>query len=625
MYSGDRMVELTKLQRSRAFQIRFGGAKGVVYAGERSLLRHQGFQYKMLLRNSQLKFQAPECRKLDLRIASTTGDSHQSLFFPSALKAFEDSGADTTKIEDIYTKSYKNLRRTSTEGLDLLEQIFRIPAHGRKPNVKAKYSLLALAVRLNHIGISPEQYQNTFLAVYLAKIAERAYKRDLFKLPIPGSYCLLGLTDDYQILQPNEVFVHFQEKTIEGEVLVYRDPIIHIGDIQIAKAIGRGVLRRRLEKSGLGLDDIGSRMNALTIMDNVIFFSQKDRPPLPNRLSGGDLDGDRFEVLTKDCGFWTTNYSTSAPDSYTNDESGPLSQPGHDLKSFDISQLTGFIGHFIKNHCFEDLQDILMCLADQREGGMKHDDVKALAKWLSKAVDYAKSGEVVDLTKDVLQDPRFKVLEKPDFLCALNGKALYDPKAKYHESSSVLGKIYREHIHMKYTLPRRLDNLTLHERVFNRNNCLLSNSQISRKLRIKLDDDIGRIVLDEVAYYRQYCQEQQIENGAQTIQHLFPESSESEHLLYEVSEADLFLQDQPDDFPNNFVQNLVGRTLECLSRYSILTVTFDSSFTPRARLGRSYQMEDVQASYEYCLFQAWLVATALGIIAKKLLTERVGA
>ena len=75
-------VELTQLQRSRAFQIRFGGAKGVVYAGESFLLRQQGFQYKMLLRNSQLKFQAPESGKLDLRIVSTAGDSHQSLFFP---------------------------------------------------------------------------------------------------------------------------------------------------------------------------------------------------------------------------------------------------------------------------------------------------------------------------------------------------------------------------------------------------------------------------------------------------------------------------------------------------------------------------------------------------------------
>ena len=153
----------------------------------------------------------------------------------------------------------------------------------------------------------------------------------------------------------------------------------------------------------------------------------------------------------------------------------------------------------------------------------------------------------------------------------------------------------------------------------------MSNSQISDELKTILDYDVDRIVLDEVAHYRQYCQEQQIENGAQTIQHLFPESSESEHLLYEVSEADLFLQNQPDDFPNNFVQDLVGRILECLSRYSILTVTFDSSFSPRARLGRSYQIEDVQASYKYCLFRAWLVATALGIIAKRLLTERVGA
>ena len=281
--------------------------------------------------------------------------------------------------------------------------------------MRPKYGLLALAVRLKQFGIFPEQYQNTFLAVYLAKIAESAYKSDLFKIPIPGSYCLLGLTDDYQTLQPNELFIHVQEKMIQGEVLVYRDPIIHIGNIQIAKAVGREVLRNRLEKSGLHLDDIGSRMYALTIMDNVIFFPQKDRPPLPNRLSGGDLDGDRFEILTKDCGFWTTNYSTSTPDNYTNDENGSFSQLNHGLKNFDISQFIDFITHFIKNHCFENLQDILMCLADQRKGGMKHDDVKVLAKWLSKAVDYAKGGEVVDLTKDVLQDPRFKVLEKPDF------------------------------------------------------------------------------------------------------------------------------------------------------------------------------------------------------------------
>jgi hypothetical protein len=40
------------LQRSRAFQIRFGGVKGVVYAGAKSLLKHEGLELSMLLRDS---------------------------------------------------------------------------------------------------------------------------------------------------------------------------------------------------------------------------------------------------------------------------------------------------------------------------------------------------------------------------------------------------------------------------------------------------------------------------------------------------------------------------------------------------------------------------------------------
>lgn len=60
--------------------------------------------------------------------------------------------------------------------------------------------------------------------------------------------------------------------------------------------------------------DLEQRIKALNALDNAIFFSQKTHPklpPLPNRLSDGDLDGDRFEVLTKQCGLWGEAYETS--------------------------------------------------------------------------------------------------------------------------------------------------------------------------------------------------------------------------------------------------------------------------------------------------------------------------
>ena len=95
---------------------------------------------------------------------------------------------------------------------------------------------------------------------------------------------------------------------IKGPVLIYRDPIIHIDDIQEAKAIGQDELKDRIGQSDRSDDK--DQINALFAMKNVIFFSQKDNPPLTNRLSGGDLDEDRFEVLIKECGFFRDDYKT---------------------------------------------------------------------------------------------------------------------------------------------------------------------------------------------------------------------------------------------------------------------------------------------------------------------------
>jgi hypothetical protein len=178
-----------------------------------------------------------------LRIVSTVSDGHSSLFFDAALKAFEDSGADTPRIRSIYRDTYAKLSELTSESLPILQQIFRIPDDKRETGLKARYGLLKLALNLEKSGIHPEDYQNSFLALYLAKIAERARDKNLFQIPIPGSYFVVGLTDDYQVLEaskpnePCEVFIRAKGRTIKGPVLIYRDPIIHIGDIQEAKAV----------------------------------------------------------------------------------------------------------------------------------------------------------------------------------------------------------------------------------------------------------------------------------------------------------------------------------------------------------------------------------------------------
>ncbi|KAM5356858.1 hypothetical protein ACJ41O_003504 [Fusarium nematophilum] len=114
-----------------------------------NLLQHEGLSVKMLLRESQLKFQVPDSSNLDLRIVSTAAGGRQSLFLTSALKAFEDSGADTTEIEKTYEHAYAKLMVPSSDGLDILQQIHTIPyALSDDDGIKGRHCLLELAIRL---------------------------------------------------------------------------------------------------------------------------------------------------------------------------------------------------------------------------------------------------------------------------------------------------------------------------------------------------------------------------------------------------------------------------------------------------------------------------------------------
>ena len=106
----------------------------------------------------------------------------------SALKAFEDSDADREKILDIYTTAFSQLRKVSSQDLKLLRQICRISDDDRrlKVGLKVRHFLLNLAVRLQEEGIEPEDYKDSFLTLYLSKLAKRACDKNPFSIPIPG-------------------------------------------------------------------------------------------------------------------------------------------------------------------------------------------------------------------------------------------------------------------------------------------------------------------------------------------------------------------------------------------------------------------------------------------------------
>ncbi|KAI1855923.1 hypothetical protein JX265_012006 [Neoarthrinium moseri] len=577
-------------------KIRFGGAKGVVYSGAKSLLRlpdQDKSDLKMLLRKSQIKFNVPTVGEITLRVASTTETSHSSLFSGPAIQALADSGANQEIIEKVFDNTYKDLMSLSRKTLGILQEICRISDDERP--TPARHVLLKLAIRLQHNNILPKDYKDSFLALYLQKLARKARDKDLFQIPIPGSFQLLGLTDDYGILQHNEVYIRAKGNTISGPVLIYRDPIIHIGDIQEAN----GLCDNQVENSTLP----ESHKVALKAMDNVVFFSQKldqktCRRPFPNLLSGGDLDGDRFEILTKTCEFWGPEYSTSPPNDYT-DESPPdpskkdfdvQEPPNPSKKDFDVQELAAFIGQYIRNDCFVELQDLLMSLVDQKPTGMHHAHVKDLASYLSQAVDYPKSGVKVNLYDDVLSNEKFAAKGAPDFLRGV--KRIYEPKDELYQSPHLLGRIYRKISRLTYGIPDSTNNADLKGAIHNQR-------QLEQRLpkfwtpgppavtggRTR-DERFSDSVFGELGHYRKYLESRN---------------------FTQRTEVDIFLQKPLDDFPESQLESLFQVVLRYLYEDGLIERVQATSGGSRLhyKLKQAWPKECVELAFKEYLFRAW--------------------
>lgn len=112
---------------------------------------------------------------------------------------------------------------------------------------------------------------------YLASEAKKKLQRG--KLPITESYYLMGTADPTGLLENDQVCVILGGGQVTGDVLVYRNPGLHFGDIHVLKAT-------YLESM---TDVVGDAKYA-------IFFSVKGQRSMASEIGDGDLDGDMYWV-----------------------------------------------------------------------------------------------------------------------------------------------------------------------------------------------------------------------------------------------------------------------------------------------------------------------------------------
>ena len=241
------------LTYSRAFQIRLGGAKGMLSVDHR--LKGD----VVILRPSMIKFNAPH--STDMEIAQAFVRPSKFYLNRPLIMVLEGLGIRYEvfeRLQDAAVQDVKNTVMSLENAVKTLNQF----------GLATSYRLSSTLVHLTKLDITPPITPSIMGDFYdrMIEITIHHILRDLkhyARIPVDDGYTLVGVADIHGYLEEGEVFacVTIQETGkihyLEGDVLVTRSPVIHPGDVRVVHAIGRPLL--------------GSPFNTEPLMNTVVF------------------------------------------------------------------------------------------------------------------------------------------------------------------------------------------------------------------------------------------------------------------------------------------------------------------------------------------------------------------
>ncbi|KAK4779449.1 hypothetical protein SAY87_015555 [Trapa incisa] len=203
-----------------------------------------------------------------------------------------------------------------------------------------------------------------------------------------------------KLKESREIGAAEETQIFQGKVVVARNPCLHPGDVRVLQAVD---------------------VPALHHMVDCIVFPQKGMRPHPNECSGGDLDGDLYFVswdpdLIPPRQFPPMDY-TPAPAALANG-------------NVTIEDVTEFFAEYMINDNLGIISNAHTVFADKEPSKACSKACVHLAKLHSLAVDFAKTGI------PALIPPYLRVKKFPDF----TEKADSDS----YKSTSVMGKLFRK-------------------------------------------------------------------------------------------------------------------------------------------------------------------------------------
>ncbi|KAG6916647.1 hypothetical protein DXG01_005933 [Tephrocybe rancida] len=393
------------------YQIRFLGYKGVVGVDEQLDKHPDGI--RMRLRESMRKFSVFDVELAEIEIAQSFEHPNTCYLNRPLIMILEDLGVrmdSFVELQEMAVAEARTINDSSGQFRNVLD------AHGLGRPYRLSYLLRRIEdLKLElHPRYQTPGFDNSFFQ-QLRQVAMMDVLRDIkhsARIPIPESYLLVGVADEgpaYKVagaenvytLPEGHIFVCIHDKPeeaprwLEGSCSISRSPVVHPGDVQRVRAIGK-------PPDGM--------LCLFAHMKNVVVLPSVGARSLASQLGGGDVDGDQFSVIC---------YEPLLPA----DTDDPASYISVGTKEIDRDSTVDDICDFIVEYINSDVL----------------------------AVDYPKQGIPVDIDNDRL--PRTLIRCKPDWHAA---EVVSPRQTDYYESSRALGVLYRSitledvHIHLSH-------------------------------------------------------------------------------------------------------------------------------------------------------------------------------
>ncbi|KAJ9606772.1 hypothetical protein H2200_008781 [Cladophialophora chaetospira] len=391
--------------KPRAFQIRYSGAKGMVALDARL----PGEQ--MLIRSSMIKF--PGLGSLDIEICEAAYKPLPYFLNQQTIKILEDMGVDDDFFF-FHQKRHVDRLRLVTSSSSRASKFLK--SHSIGDGIHLPWFIKQLAAM--NLSFSQDSFlRNIIEMAVLAELRALKYKS---RILVKEGYTLHGIMDETGVLEEGQIFCIVDEggspEVIAGKNLVIsRSPALHPGDVRTVTGV-------RVPAE-----------SPLMQLRNCICFSSKGDRDLPSQLSGGDLDGDLYQILFDP---QARPKRVFAPADY------PRPEPVDLGRAIERQDMTDFFVTFMATDQLGRIANLHKVLADQQADGVLNSDCVTLAELHSTAV-------VKPYRPDFMVTGPHAVIQKNKPLSLMaESYAERDaeedsPKYQFYESDKVLGRLFR--------------------------------------------------------------------------------------------------------------------------------------------------------------------------------------